>query len=158
MAYETYQKVIGSIQNISRGASCCSFLMAVQTETETINFVVTGETLVIDNIRLRRGMRVAAFYDTSLPAPAIYPPQYQAELVTVLRQNQNVTLDYFDRNLVSEDNSLKLNLSPTTRISTLNGQRFSCNPGDEELLVYYTNTTFSIPAQTTPQRIIVMCP
>ena len=132
--------------------------MAVQTETETINFVVTGETLVIDNIRLRRGMRVAAFYDTSLPAPAIYPPQYQAELVTVLRQNQNVTLDYFDRNLVSEDNSLKLNLSPTTRISTLNGQRFSCNPGDEELLVYYTNTTFSIPAQTTPQRIIVMCP
>ena len=158
MAYETYQKVIGSIQNISRGTSCCSFLMAVQTETETINFVVTRETLVIDNIRLRRGMRVAAFYDTSLPAPAIYPPQYQAELVTVLRQNQNVTLDYFDRNLVSEDNSLKLNLSPTTRISTLNGQRFSCNPGDEELLVYYTNTTFSIPAQTAPQRIIVMCP
>ena len=101
---------------------------------------------------------MAAFYDTSLPAPAIYPPQYQAELVTVLRQNQNVTLDYFDRNLVSEDNSLKLNLSPTTRISTLNGQRFSCNPGDEELLVYYTNTTFSIPAQTAPQRIIVMCP
>ena len=96
MAYETYGKVVGVIRNISRGNSCCSFLATIQTETETVNFVVTGETMVIDQVRLRRGMRVAAFYDTSLPAPAIYPPRYQAEVVTVLRQNQDAALNYFD--------------------------------------------------------------
>ena len=110
MAYETYGKVVGVIRNISRGNSCCSFLATIQTETETVNFVVTGETMVIDQVRLRRGMRVAAFYDTSLPAPAIYPPRYQAEAVTVLRQNQDAALNYFDATLTAEDNSLKLDV------------------------------------------------
>ena len=45
MAYETYGKVVGVIRNISRGNSCCSFLATIQTETETVNFVVTGETI-----------------------------------------------------------------------------------------------------------------
>ena len=113
---------------------------------------------MIDNVRLRRGMRIAAFYDTNLPAPAVFPPQYQAELITSLRRNQEVTLKYFDENLTAEDDSLKLNLSPLTNIETRNGQRFFCSPGNADLLVYYTNTTYSLPPQTTPQRIIVMCP
>ncbi len=113
--------------------------------------------MVIENVRLRRGMRVAAFYDTSLPVPAIYPPQYRAEIVTVLRGEQIVMLNFFDVNLVAEDNSLRLNLSPVTNIMTQNGQRFTCSPRNMELLVYYTNTTFSIPPMTTPQKVIVMC-
>lgn len=74
---------------------------------------------------IQRGMRVAAFYDTSLPVPAIYPPQYRAEIVTVLRGEQNVMLNFFDENLVAEDNSLRLNLSPVTNIMAQNGQRFT---------------------------------
>ena len=120
--------------------------------------MVSGDTLVIDNVRLRRGMRVAAFYDTTLPAPAIFPPQYQAELITSLRRNQNVDLKFFDSSLTAEDNSLRLNLTPLTNIETANGQRFLCTPENETLLVYYTIATFSIPAQVTPQKVIVMCP
>lgn len=81
----------------------------------------------------------------------------QAEIVTVLRGEQNVMLNFFDENLVAEDNSLRLNLSPVTNIMTQNGQRFTCSPRNMELLVYYTNTTFSIPPMTTPQKVIVMC-
>lgn len=158
MAYETYQKVIGTIQSIRRGNSCCELMISLLTDRETVNFMLTGETMVIDNISLRRGMRIAAFYDTRLPVPAIFPPQYRAELITLLRPNQNVMLNFFDENLVAEDNSLKLNISPRTNISTVNGQRFLCSPANSELLVYYTVTTFSIPPQTPPQRIIVMCP
>ncbi len=158
MAYENYQKVIGTIQEISRGDSCCSQMISVMTDNGIVNFIVSGETQIIDNIRLRRGMRIAAFYDSSLPVPAIYPPQYQAELITVLRRNQEVTLKYFDENLVAEDNSLRLNLSPVTKIMTANGQYFQCSPENAELLVYYMTTTFSIPPMTTPQKIIVMCP
>ena len=158
MDYTSYQFVIGTIRDISMGESCCTWMVTVQTDTENINFVVTGDTRIIDNVRLRRGMRVAAFYDTSLPAPAIYPARYQAELITSLRRDQNAALKYFDENLLAEDESLQLNLSPLTIIETQNGQRYRCAPGNAELLVYYTVTTFSIPPQTTPQKIIVMCP
>ena len=66
-------------------------------------------------------------------------------------------LDYFDENLTSADQSLKLNIGPMTDVVTLNGQQYTCSPENTELLVYYTNTTFSIPAQTTPQKIVVLC-
>ena len=149
MAYETYGQINGVIREIQRGDSCCSQILRLDTENGEVRFTVMADTMVIENVRLRRGMRVAAFYDTSLPVPAIYPPQYRAE--------QNVMLNFFDENLVAEDNSLRLNLSPVTNIMTQNGQRFTCSPRNMELLVYYTNTTFSIPPMTTPQKVIVMC-
>lgn len=158
MMFSSYEKVTGVIRNIQNGGSCCSLLISVSVEDETVNFIVSGDTIVVDQVRLRRGMKIAVFYDTSLPAPAIYPPQYQAELITVLRNGQDVALKFFDSTLTAEDNSLKLNLSPLTRLETLNGQRFMCSPESQDLLVYYTATTRSIPPQTTPQRIIVMCP
>lgn len=157
MAYENYQEIVGVIQNIRRADSCCNQLIELRAEGEIVQFTVTSDTKIIEDVRLRKGMRIAAFYDTSLPVPAIYPPRYHAELITALRGNQNVTLKYFNEDLVSEDNSLRLNISPLTNMVTLNGQRFTCSPQNMELLVYYTNTTFSILAMTTPQKIIVMC-
>ena len=158
MAYETYGQINGVIREIQRGDSCCSQILRLDTENGEVRFTVMADTMVIENVRLRREEEWnAAFYDTSLPVPAIYPPQYRAEIVTVLRGEQNVMLNFFDENLVAEDNSLRLNLSPVTNIMTQNGQRFTCSPRNMELLVYYTNTTFSIPPMTTPQKVIVMC-
>ena len=70
MAYENYQKVTGTIQNVTGGNDCCSQMVSIMTDTnmETINLIISPETQVIDSVRLRKGMRVAAFYDTSLPA------------------------------------------------------------------------------------------
>ena len=95
-------------------------------------------------------MRIAAFYDTSLPVPAIYPPQYRAEIVTAIRREQNVMLNFFDEDLMAEENALRLNIGPMTNIVTQNGQRFTCRPGNMELLVYYTTTTFEYSADDDP--------
>ena len=157
MAYESFEKVEGIIREINRGDDCCAMMVSVISDSNIVNVVVSGDTMVIDNVRLRPGMRIAAFYDAELPTPAVYPPQYRAELVTSLRNGQNVALDFFDGNLVSYDNTLQLTISPLTTIETLNGQRYLCSPGNAELLVYYTTSTFSIPAQITPQKIIVLC-
>ena len=54
-------------------------------------------------------------------------------------------------------NTLKLNITPYTNIVLGNGQAFSGNPGNRNLIVLYGATTKSIPAQTTPYKIIVMC-
>lgn len=157
MAYETFEKIEGVIQSINRGDSCCSMMLSLISNSNIVNIVVSGDTTIIDNVRLRAGLRVAVFYDANLPTPAVYPPQYRAEIITSLRRGQQAVLGYFDENLTSEDNSLQLNIGPMTNIVTLNGQPYICSPENSELLVYYTNTTFSIPVMTTPQKIVVMC-
>ena len=157
MAFESYERVTGIIQSVAAADSCCNQLVSVMTEDGIVNVHVSMDTIIVDNVRLRRGMRVAVYYDTSLPAPAIYPPQYHAQLITVLRQNQDVMLSYFDDSLLAEDGSLQLNIGSSTRMFTINGQRFTCNPGGNDLLVYYSAMTRSNPPQTTPQRIVVLC-
>ncbi|HWQ75786.1 MAG TPA: hypothetical protein VN441_10755, partial [Syntrophomonas sp.] len=59
--------------------------------------------------------------------------------------------------LESSDGQLRLNLSPYTVIVLTNGQLFSRYPGNRDLIVIYGPSTRSIPAQTTPYRIIVLC-
>lgn len=158
MNYESFTPVMGIIRNISQTpGDCCNQMISLITPNGPVNFIISSNTFIVDNTRLRPGMAVTAFYDASRPIPLIFPPQYQAELITALRSNETVALNFFDRNLVATDNSLRLNTNRTTDISTMNGQRFNCSPGGNFLLVYYSNTTRSIPPQTTPRRIIVLC-
>lgn len=131
--------------------------MSLRVENGIVNFIVNPETFVIDNRQLRAGMRVAAFYDSLLPVPLIFPPQYTAQIVTTLNRNEQIMLNFFDRNLVAADNALQLNVAGNTNIETANGQNFTCTPGNRTLLVYYTVTTRSLPPQTTPRKIVVLC-
>ena len=157
MDYTSLVPITGVIMNITRGNDCCSQMVSLRTENGIVNFAVDMDTVIIDSRQLRQGMRVAAFYDGNLPVPLIFPPQYRAQIVTVLGRNEQVMLNYFDENLTATDGSLQLNVGPGTGIKTINGQNITCNLGEHILLVYYTVTTRSIPPQTTPRRIIVLC-
>ena len=157
MAYRNFEPIIGTIINMARGNDCCSQMMSLRTENGIVNFMITSETRIIDNRQLRLGLRVAAFYDASLPVPLIFPPQYRAQIITVLDRDEQVMINEFNRNLVAADNSLQLNIARNTSIETINGQNTSCSPGNQTLLVYYTTTTRSIPPQTTPRRVIILC-
>lgn len=157
MDYTALVPVTGIIMNITRGNDCCSQMLALRTEDGIVNFLINMDTVVIDSRQLRQGMRVAAFYDRNLPVPLIFPPQYRAQLITALGRNEQVMLNYFDSDLTAADNTLQINISAGTLIKTLNGQNITCNLGEHTLLVYYTMTTRSIPPQTTPRRVIVLC-
>ena len=157
MDYTSLVPITGVIMNITRGNDCCSQMVSLRTENGIVKFAVDMDTVIIDSRQLRQGMRVAAFYDGNLPVPLIFPPQYRAQIVTVLGRNEQVMLNYFDENLTATDGSLQLNVGPGTVIKTINGQNITCNLGEHILLVYYTVTTRSIPPQTTPRRIIVLC-
>lgn len=157
MDYTNLVPVTGIIVNITRGNDCCSQMLSLRTEDGIVNFFLSMDTIVIDSRQLRQGMRVAAFYDSTLPVPLIFPPQYQAQLITLLGRNEQIMLNYFDSDLTAADNTLQLNIAGGTLIRTLNGQNITCNLGDHTLLVYYTVTTRSMPPQTTPRRIIVLC-
>lgn len=158
MNLEHLTSVTGTVTDISDyNSDCCSLFITLSVEGQIVNFIMNQDTFVVDTMRLMPGMRIAAFYDAMQPVPLIYPPQYRAELITVLRPELDVSLGYFDDSLTASDASLKLNLYPSTMISTLNGQAFLCSPANHYLLAYYSATTRSIPPQTAPVRIIVLC-
>ncbi|RKQ16948.1 hypothetical protein [Ureibacillus endophyticus] len=136
----------------------CTKMYTLQNEMGAIvNFVVSPTTFFVDHEIVRVGDQVTGYYNGDLPAILIYPPQYPAIVMVKENPQQNVKVDYFNNQLLSSDGDLKLNLSPNTRIRLTNGQPFSLYPGNRDLIVLYTITTRSIPAQTTPQRIIVLC-
>ena len=150
--------VYGTITEIiPMRSQCCNFLVTLNTNDGIINVMISPETYVIDQITLRPGMQVAAFYDSMAPVPLIYPPQYNALVIGRIRGQEMISVNFFDRTLTAEDNSLRLNLSNRTDITSTNGQRFTCPLGNRVLILFYTNTTRSIPPQTTPDRIIVFC-
>ena len=74
-----------------------------------------------------------------------------------ITQTQNVKVDFFDNQLISSDSTLKLIISPFTQIIQENGQVFTANPTNKNLIVVSGASTKSIPAQTVPYKIIVMC-
>lgn len=158
MNYENLIPVTGVVTDITTyNDDCCSQMLSLNVEGQQVSVLMTHDTVVVDTMRIMPGMRVAAFYDAMRPVPLIYPPEYRADLLSVLRPEEEAALAYFDDSLTALDGSLKLNLYQSVMISTLNGQPFQCPPQNHYLLVYYTATTRSIPPQTAPSRIIVLC-
>ncbi|WP_053363469.1 hypothetical protein [Bacillus sp. FJAT-27251] len=122
-----------------------------------VNFVVSPATYFVDHVMLSVGDRVTGYYDGDAPALLIYPPQYRALAMVKDSPYQNVKVDYFNSQLVSSDGRLRLDITPFTKVLLTNGQAFSRNPANRDLIVIYGSATKSIPAQTTPYRIIVLC-
>lgn len=158
MANTTYVPITGVIRSITPfSGECCSQFISLSTGSGIINFVSSPETYIVNNTFLIPGMRVTAFYDSNQPVPLIFPPQYRAAVISQTARQEQIAYGYFDRNLLAADNSLELNIGPMTNVVTKNGQRFNCAIGGRTLIVFYTNTTRSIPPQTTPRKVIVAC-
>jgi hypothetical protein len=159
--FGSFAGTVTSISDFFGGShipSECYKLMTVQnTDGSIVNFEIAPTTYFIDHIIISVGDPVIGYYDANAPAIMIYPPQYQAVVISKLSQNLNVKVDYFNTQLLSSDGTLKLLLSPFTLILQENGQLFTSSPANHNLIVEYGAATRSIPAQTVPYRIIVLC-
>lgn len=158
MADQTLVPVSGVIQRVTPlSEDCCSLQVSIINNSGVSNFIVSPSTYVIQEVRLRAGMLVTAFYDSNLAIPLVYPPEYQAVIIGRKNANETIYAGWFDEDLLAVDQSLELNVGPSTQIMTSNGQRFNCSLEGQLLIVYYSVSTMSIPPQTTPRRIIVVC-
>ncbi|WP_144511432.1 hypothetical protein [Bacillus sp. FJAT-22090] len=136
----------------------CYTLMSVANGNGDIaNFVVSPTTYFVDHVMVTVGDQVTGYFDGDAPVPMIFPPQYGALVIVKDSPYQNVKIDYFNSQLESSDGQLRLNISPYTQILLTNGQAFTRNLVNRNLIVIYGPTTRSIPAQTTPSKIIVWC-
>lgn len=155
---EDFASVTGTVTDIVPMSDGCFQMITVMGRNGTVtNFIAGPDTYFVDHVRLSAGMEVQGFYDTSRPAVLIYPPQFQAVVMAQVLPNRNVAVGWFGFNLVNRENTLQLNVSNRTRIVLENGQDYMGNLQNQLLTVVYGAATRSIPAQTTPSQIIVMC-
>ena len=152
-----YGSVTGTVIAVMGRDDCCSQLLSIRTENGVENVVLNTDTVVVDSRQIWQGMRIAAFYNTALPMPLIYPPQYTAGIIVILGKDEHAVVNWFDNSLTAADRSLKLTVGENTAVKMINGQNFMCSPKNHTLLVCYANTTRSIPPQTTPEKIVVLC-
>jgi hypothetical protein len=138
-------------------AGCYKLMSLENKDRGPVNFVISPETYFVDHELVEVGDEVTGFYDANAPAILIYPPQYPAIVMAKDTEYQNVTVDYFNNQLISSDGNLKLNIAPSTELILTNDQLFNRYPGNRNLIVVYGPTTKSIPAQTTPYKIVVLC-
>lgn len=136
----------------------CNMIMSVRDDGENVvNFVVSPDTYFLDQEMIHVGDFITGYYNGNAPAILIYPPQFPALIIVKYQEYQNVKVDFFNNRLVSSDNMLKLNIGPDTLIMLKNGQAFHGNIANRDLIVVYGASTRSIPAVTTPDKIIVWC-
>ncbi len=159
-----YLRVSGRIKSIepvgygSQQAYGCMMLMGVEGENENyVNFMVTPATFVLDYVQLQVGMNAVFYYRADAPAPLIFPPQFSAVVVVPEQEGRFVYVGNFDEELISADASLQLNMGDAVEVVTTNNQKFLGNLVNKDLVVSYTNSTRSIPAQITPEKVVVLC-
>lgn len=136
----------------------CNKSMSVSDRNRNIvNFVVTPDSYFVNQQIVRVGDFITGYYDGNAPVALIFPPTYTALIVVKHNRNQRIKVDYFNSRLISSDGQLRLNIGPYTQAILKNGQPFSGNPANQNLIVLYVFASRSIPAQTTPTKIIVWC-
>lgn len=140
-----------------KNSGCNQFMSVRDISGNVVNFVITPDTYFTDNEIVNVGDFVTGYYDGNAPAIMIYPPQYTALIIVRYNPSQNVKVDYFNNEFISSDGQLKLNISPYTQVMLKNGQPFTGNPANRNMIVFYGPSTRSIPAQTTPFKIIIWC-
>lgn len=140
-----------------RADGCMLFATVEDMDGNTVNFIMTPSTFVVDWETLSVGMKVTFWYRADAPAPLIYPPQYTAVVAAQEKNGRMVDVSDYNTSMVNEGQTLQLNIDGTVDIRTTNNQYFQGSPANHNLVVIYETSTRSIPAQTTPKEVVVLC-
>lgn len=156
---EKFMKLTGTIKTFEKRSNDSLYAL-IEKEEDVFGIVVDERTVVVDNVgnpvKLEEGMEFTAFVDADKPMIMVYPPQYSPELVVVQTKEPGfVEVDQFDKEFAGK--KLKLNLSKETVIENLSGKKLTADAvAEAHAAVFYTASTRSIPAQTTPSKVIVL--
>ncbi len=133
------------------------FVLTEAEEGGLVNFRVTSDTYYVTDKELYVGAAITGFYDAKAPQILIYPAQPEAKVLAVdLPEGQNIKVDTFKEDIVSVDNQLKLNISNETKVVLQSGEAYTGELAGKNLVVLYTVSTRSIPAQTSPLSVTVL--
>lgn len=160
MKFAHYGFFEGTIESVEPHHSMTDAkIIRVHGEGEAIaDFVLSKDTVLAETVQIEIGKTITGWYDARKPMILIYPPQYNIELVTMPSEGTTQKVDYFDETLTSADGMLKLNLQQegSLKLWDNQGKLYTESLSGKHLLVNYTISTRSIPAQTEPESIYVI--
>ncbi|MCY9548465.1 copper amine oxidase N-terminal domain-containing protein [Lysinibacillus xylanilyticus] len=155
-----FNTTYGTVEKVNSGENITYFTVKDGEQTNILE--ITKDTLVFDNtgkkVELKEGDKIVAYTFANKPQKLIYPPQFNPDVVIVETKEAGfVEVDYFFENLTNTYEMLKLNIGENTELLNTKGEKVSAKDLKEKnLVVFYTVSTKSIPAQTTPSKVIVL--
>lgn len=159
----------GKVTNITKNKKSVSITVDHAASGEKMVFVLTeqvslydtntGKSFAISDIK--KGDGVKGYYHKDTIMPMIYPAQVEPDFLLINDSGEKplseVKVSKFNPDFISKDKQLKLNISKETELVNERGQKLEKEDLlGKELIVFYTMTTRSIPAQTTPSKIIAI--
>ncbi|WP_458415026.1 stalk domain-containing protein [Schinkia sp. CFF1] len=162
-----FMKVSGVISKINMDGELPKLIVENTEKTTETHFPIPDQVMIFNSATteqltkdsLTEGLQIDVYYDKSKPMLMIYPPIITPEIVIVNDETKMgfVKVALFDENLVSLDHQLKLNVADDTILLNDKGEKINVDDlKGKELIVFYSVTTKSIPAQTTPSKIIAL--
>ena len=136
-------------------------------QNNTVNLKITDDTLVYDNLGNKKalsdltdGTKITVFTGSYEPTPLILPVQYTANVIIINGDKEgNVNADTY---LVDEEgytnaaNTLNIATADDTKIVDKDEKEYKGDLDKNDLIVFYGASTKSIPAQTTPTKVVVL--
>lgn len=160
-----YLAFSGVISTIKQDGESLSLVVENPEGSKEMIFPISDDVLVFNSgtaeqfekDKIKKGLQVEVYFDKTKPMPAIYQPMITPEIIVVHDDKAigQVKISKFDENLVSLDEELKLHIDEDTILMNKKGEAIEKEElRGQELMVFYTISTRSIPAQTTPKKII----
>ncbi|HIW32136.1 MAG TPA: copper amine oxidase N-terminal domain-containing protein [Candidatus Paenibacillus intestinavium] len=151
-----YAEVRGTIKSINpAGIDGKQQLVEVQLDKDNIVYLNVSDLTFVDE-KFEVGAEIIAFYNANAPMIMIYPPRYNVSAVALVKEDRQIMVDRFDSTLKNSTGNLVLNIGKDTKVLTADGKSYEGSLQDKNLFIEYTITTKSIPAQTTPVRVVVL--
>ncbi len=157
MVQGTIVELLPAASGNNQTDGCIIFATVEDDSGNTVTFMITPATFVVDWETLSVGNRCMFWYRTDAPMPLVYPPRYTAVVAARAKNGRMLDVSFYNAALVNAEQTLQLNLDGSVNLRTTNNQYFQGNPANHNLVVAYDSSTRSIPAQTTPKQVIVLC-
>ncbi|WP_186671706.1 stalk domain-containing protein [Sporosarcina sp. BP05] len=161
-----FMKATGVIQEIEKEEA--GIRVTIENEDKMITILRinddsllfnSGTTKSLKPAELKKGATIAAYYDKNKPMLLIYPTTVTPEIVVAKDEKVfgEVKVSQFDKEFLSLDGELKLNIGEDTPLFNQQGKAIELKElNGKELMVFYSITTRSLPPQTPPTKIIAL--
>ncbi len=161
VSYMTETGVVADIEAVDGG-----FRVFVENETGGLNFILAEGDRILNAVdgadleAIEEGMTITVMYDTATPVGMSFP-MFIGNVTGIIANTDEamVTVGQFNEDFLNEEAMLKLNISEDTEITSFNNNRMLVteeNVKNANAIVFYNMTTMSIPAQTTPSKIVLL--